>query len=34
LIEVVHMVADTMVTVGGPFFWGVLGIGLVTNLFR
>jgi hypothetical protein len=34
LIEVAHMVADAIVTVGGPLFWGVLGIGLLTNLFR
>jgi len=31
---VAHMVADAIVAVGGPLFSGVLGIGLLTSLFR
>jgi hypothetical protein len=27
LIEVAHMVAEAIVAVGGPLFWGVLGTG-------
>jgi len=34
LVAMTHMVADAIVTIGGPLFWGVLGIGLLTNLFR
>jgi hypothetical protein len=34
LIRVAHMIADAIVTIGGPLFWGVLGIGLLTSLFR
>jgi hypothetical protein len=34
LIGLAHMVADAIVAVGGPLFWGVLGIGLLTSLFR
>ena len=34
LIEVTQMVADTIMAIGGPLFWGVLVIGLVTSLFR
>jgi len=34
LIRVAHMVADAIVAVGGPLFSGVLGIGLLTSLFR
>jgi len=34
LIEVAHMVAEAIVVIGGPLFWGVLGIGLLTSLFR
>jgi hypothetical protein len=33
-IEVTQMVADAIVAVGGPLFWGVLGIALLTSLFR
>jgi hypothetical protein len=34
LIGLAHMVADAIVAVAGPWFWGVLGIGLLTSLFR
>jgi hypothetical protein len=34
LIGVAHMIADTIVAIGGPLFWGVLGIGLLTSFFR
>jgi len=34
LIEVAQMIADTIMAIGGPTFWGVLVIGLVTSLFR
>jgi len=34
LIEVAQMLAKAIVAVGGPFFWGVLGIGLLTSLLR
>jgi len=29
-----QMVADIIMAIGGPLFWGVLVIGLVTSLFR
>jgi hypothetical protein len=34
LIEVAQMVADTLMAIGGPLFWGVLVIGLLTSVFR
>ncbi|HKM72561.1 MAG TPA: hypothetical protein VJX94_21295 [Stellaceae bacterium] len=34
LIEVAQMIADTIMAIGGPLFWGVLVIGLLTSLFR
>jgi hypothetical protein len=34
LIEVAEMIAEAIVAVGGPLFWGDLGIGLLTSLFR
>ena len=34
LIEVAQMVADTIMAIGGPLFWGVLVIGLLTSFFR
>jgi hypothetical protein len=34
LIEVAQMVADTIMAIAGPLFWGVLVIGLLTSLFR
>jgi hypothetical protein len=34
LIGLAHMVADAIVAIGGPLFWGVLGIALLTSLFR
>jgi hypothetical protein len=34
LIGVAHEVADAIIAVGGPLFWGVLVIGLLTSLFR
>jgi hypothetical protein len=34
LIEVAQMVAGTIMAIGGPLFWGVLVIGLLTSLFR
>jgi hypothetical protein len=34
LIGVAHMVAETIVAISGPLFWSVLGIGLLTSLFR
>jgi hypothetical protein len=34
LIEVAQMLADAIVAVGGPLFWGVLRITLLTSLFR
>jgi hypothetical protein len=34
LIGLAHKAADTIVAIGGPLFWSVLGIGLVTSLFR
>ena len=33
-IGMAHVVADAIITVGGPLFWGVLGIGLLTSLLR
>ena len=33
LIEVAQMVADTIMAIGGPLFWGVLVIGLLKSLF-
>jgi hypothetical protein len=33
-VGVAHMVADAIITIGGPLFWGVLGIGLLTSLLR
>jgi hypothetical protein len=34
LIGVAHMVADTIMAIGGPLFWGALVIALLTSLFR
>jgi hypothetical protein len=34
LIEVAQTVANTIMAIGGPLFWGVLVIGLLTSLFR
>jgi flagellar biosynthesis protein FliQ len=34
LIEVAQTVADTIMAIAGPLFWGVLVIGLLTSLFR
>jgi flagellar biosynthesis protein FliQ len=34
LIEVAQMAADTIMAIAGPLFWSVLGIGLLTSLFR
>jgi hypothetical protein len=34
LIGVAHMVAEAIVAVGGPLFWSILGIGLLTSFFR
>ena len=34
LIGVAHMVGDTIMAIAGPLFWSVLGIGLLTSLFR
>ena len=32
-VGVAHMVAEGIIVVGGPLFWGILGIGLLTSLF-
>jgi hypothetical protein len=34
LIEKAQIVADTIMAVGGPLFWGVLVIGLLTSFSR
>ena len=34
LIGMAHMVADIIMDIAGPSFWSVLGIGLLTILFR
>jgi hypothetical protein len=34
LLEVTQIVADTIMAIGGPLFWGVLVIGLLTSMFR
>ena len=34
LIDMAQMVADTIMAIGGPLFWGVLVIGLLTSFFR
>ena len=33
-IGMAHTVAETVIAIGGPLFWSVLGIGLLTSLFR